>query len=241
MSPCDGCHGGCCRSFAIPVSGADILRILRDPKLEFWDFVYRWADPEGMIAQKYAPHFHFKDEPETPFTISLKHTKSDHLHNIPKCVFLEEEAPSQTHPLGKAWCGNYENRPSACRVFPTKISDSGDLPIIYDVPKRGREDSNHPAYNLCPRPWESSDLDSLQVVQDLAVARAEMNFFKSVANLWNRNPGEWELFPEFLQIVYENRLVCERDMAKPKADVTETETDARIFKMPDSNQEKHAA
>src|SRR5690606_34649025 len=27
MGLCSGCHAGCCRSFAVPVSGADVLRI----------------------------------------------------------------------------------------------------------------------------------------------------------------------------------------------------------------------
>ena len=239
MSPCQGCHAGCCRSFAIPVTGADIIRIQRDSRLEFWDFVYRWADPQGMIVRNYAPHFFFQDEPETPFAICLKQVDSDHLHNIPKCLFLKEEAPTKEHPLGTASCGNYENRPAACRVFPTKMSDTGELPVIVDVPERSREDSTHPAFNLCPRPWEPSDLDSLQVMQDIAVARAEMNFFKNVANLWNRNPGDWKLFPEFLQIVYETRLVCERDLVPQK---TTTETDPKILKMPGvEDREKRAA
>ena len=65
MSPCEDCHAGCCRSFAVPVSGADIMRIENGLGLSFWDFVCRWEDPDGRIALNYAPHFFFEDEPET--------------------------------------------------------------------------------------------------------------------------------------------------------------------------------
>ena len=65
MSPCEDCHAGCCRSFAVLVSDADIMRIELGQGLSFGDFVCRWEDPGGRIALNYAPHFFFEDEPET--------------------------------------------------------------------------------------------------------------------------------------------------------------------------------
>ncbi len=86
------CHAGCCRSFAVPVTGADILRIQREQQLSFWDFVCRWEDPESKIARNYAPHFHFADEPDTPFVVCLTHTASQSFPETSKCGFLVEDA-----------------------------------------------------------------------------------------------------------------------------------------------------
>jgi Fe-S-cluster containining protein len=204
-SPCESCHAGCCRSFAVPVTGADILRIEESLGLSFWDFVCRWEDREGRIARNHAPHFHFSDEPATPFVICLIHEASRFFPDTLRCRFLVEGEPDDVRPLGQARCGIYDQRPSACRAFPAKLNESSDLAIIYDVPERGR-DVGHPAYGLCPRQWEARDLDPVRTVQDLVVARYEMAFFAQLARLWNRTPQAWTVFPEFLRSVYGSRL-----------------------------------
>jgi Fe-S-cluster containining protein len=210
MSPCETCHAGCCRSFAVPVSGADILQIQRDLGLSFWKFACRWADPQGNIARNYAPHFHFEDEPETPFVVCLLHEESQFLPGTSKCRFLMESPPDAGHPLGVARCGIYHSRPSACRAFPTKLNRSGELAVIYDVPERGRQEEGD-AYQLCPRQWEPDDLDPVRTIQELVVAKYEMNFFHQIAAVWNREPRPWQLFPEFLNMLYAERIQLEDD------------------------------
>ncbi len=206
MSPCTSCHAGCCRSYAIPLSGADVIRIERGLGLSFWEFACRWADPDGRIAGRYAPHLHFADEPQTPFVLCLLQRASDVFRGSTKCRFLMECPPDEAHPLGTARCGIYAHRPAACRVFPTKFADGSDVAEILEVPNMGRTEE-HPAYSLCPRQWETADIDPLQAPQDLAVARFEMQFFHQVAALWNRTPGPWSLFPEFLHQVYARRVI----------------------------------
>lgn len=205
MSLCATCHAGCCRSFAVPVTGADILRIAREQGLGFWEFVCRWADPEGAIALNHAPQFYFCDEPHTPFVIGLRHEASQHFVGTTRCQFLKEEAPTADAPLGKAHCGIYGSRPAACRAFPAKLNATGELAILYDVPERGR-DGDLPAYQLCPRPWQPSDCDPLSLVQELVVAQYEMQFFHRLAAGWNESPGLWSDFPAFVQYVYAHRL-----------------------------------
>lgn len=215
MHICQDCHAGCCRSFAVPVTGADILRIERDLGLTFWDFVCRWSDPEGTIARRYAPHFRFEDEPGTPFVIALQHTASTSFPKTTKCQFLLEEPPSEEHALGRARCAIHPSRPSACRVFPTKFDDSAELVILQDVQEHGRE-GDAGVYSLCPRPWTPADADPLEAPATLVVARYEMDFFRRVADLWNRRPRSWEVFPDFLRLVYASRVVGEaRDEAEP--------------------------
>ena len=206
MSPCHGCHAGCCRSFAVPVTGADVLRIEKHLGLSFWDFVCRWADEEGTIARNYAPHFRFSDEPETPFVICLMHAASEYFPGTTKCRFLMEGAPDAEHPLGEARCSIYRSRPGACRAFPAKLNPTGELAVLQDVPERGRP-GGEALYELCPRPWEPADLDPLETPQDLVVAQYEMRFFFQLADMWNRSPRSWTAFPDFLRLVYSNRVL----------------------------------
>ncbi len=215
MSLCQDCHAGCCRSFAVPTTGADVLRIQRELKLEFWDFACRWEDKDNIIARNYAPQFRFQDDPETPYVICLKHVPSQQFEGSTRCLFLKEGHGDVGQPEGRSSCGIYQSRPSACRAFPLKFANKGDLPILYDVPARGREGHDQ-AYQLCPRPWTPADVDPLRSVQELAVAKYEMEFFAQVAQVWNRNPGEWMLFPQFLEIVYDNRVMHENDVAKTR-------------------------
>ncbi len=208
MSLCEGCHAGCCRSFAVPVTGADILRIERDLGLDFWSFVCRWADPDGNIAHRYAPQFRFEDEPEMPFVVCLQHAESRYFPQTTMCQFLAEQAPDEEHPLGTAHCGIYGSRPAACRVFPAKFNDTEDLAILHDVPSHGRGGQDE-VYSLCPRPWTPQDVDPLEVLPNLAVAKYEMQFFHYLAAAWNRAPKAWSLFPDFLRVVYANRVAVQ--------------------------------
>ncbi|GAB4152383.1 MAG: hypothetical protein Tsb009_28260 [Planctomycetaceae bacterium] len=208
MAPCENCHAGCCRSFAIPITGADIIRIERGLNLNFWDFACRWADPDGKIALKYAPHFFFEDDPETPYVICLEHQQSHFRPRTTKCRFLTEGQPDDENPLGQARCGIYHQRPAACRVFPTKLNDTGDLAILHDIPDTARN-ADEPVYDLCPSTWKASDLDSISTMQTLVIAKFEMVFFQQLADIWNRKPRPWRVFPEFLRLVYEKRVTVE--------------------------------
>jgi len=206
MSQCATCHAGCCRSYVVPLTGADVQQIIADQKLSFWDFACRWADPEGTIALKYAPHFFFRDAPEIPYVISLLQDESRQFPGTTKCRFLVEGPPAPGRPLGVSHCGNYASRPSACRVYPTKLDRAGELAVLYDVPPSGKGGS-HPVYQLCPQKWEPRDLDPIGQVRDLIVAKYEMNFFFKLARSWNERPGDWRTFPDFLQAVYANRIL----------------------------------
>lgn len=174
--------------------------------LDFWQFVCRWADPRGTIAGKHAPQFYFEDEPETPFVVCLLQSESAFLPGTQKCRFLVECEPDADYPLGQARCGIYRDRPATCRAFPAKMDKAGQFAVLCDIPSKGREDDN-PVYDLCSRPWTPSDLDPLQTPQDLVVAGYEMAFFHRLAEIWNRSPRGWQIFPEFLRLVYAQRIV----------------------------------
>lgn len=209
MSLCEGCHAGCCRSFAVPVSGADVLQIVRHQGLSFWEFVCRWADPDGSIAGNYAPHVYFDDEPDTPFVLCLTHVPSDQFPGTTRCRFLLEAPDNNGNGDGVqsvgAACGIYADRPVACRVFPAKMMPRNELAILYDVPEYGRP-GKEPAYRLCPRQWTPADVDPIEQVQDLVVAQYEMNFYTTLVQSWNRDPGPWLAFPDFLTQVYDQRV-----------------------------------
>ncbi|MFO0919137.1 MAG: YkgJ family cysteine cluster protein [Planctomycetaceae bacterium] len=206
-SICHSCHAGCCRAFAIPVTGADVLRLAQGTQSNFWDFACRWADPEGIIAGDYVPHLRFEDEPETPFVLCLSQQSSQLFPGTSRCRFLEETVPDAAHPLGTGRCGAYQHRPAACRVFPLRMRASSLLTVLGEVAEHGRPADGGAAYQLCPRPWETSDIDPVAGPQDVAVAKFEAEFFRQVVAVWNRRPGRWETFPDFLQLVYEQRVV----------------------------------
>jgi len=227
MSQCATCHAGCCRSYVVPLTGADIQQIIAEQKLSFWDFACRWADPEGSIALKYAPHFFFRDAPEIPYVISLIQEESRNFPGTTKCRFLEEGRPAPGQPLGVAHCGNYAARPSACRVYPTKFDRAGELAVLCDVPPAGKG-GIHPVYQLCPQKWQPRDLDPIGQVRDLVVAKYEMNFFFKLARSWNERPGDWRSFPDFLKLVYANRILSSEPDAVEQPDAD----DAQILKFP---------
>lgn len=215
MSPCHGCHAGCCRAFAVPVTGADVLRIERRLGLNFWEFACRWEDPDDAIAQGVVPHFYFEDAPGVPFVLSLMHVDSETFPGTTKCRFLEEEPQTTEQPMGRAHCSIHGEHPMACRVFPTRLSQSGQLAVLYDVPEHSQRDPQSPAYRLCPRAWEPDDVDPVDGLANLAVMNFELQFFHQVATAWNRTPQSWMVFPEFLRMVYENRVI--RDPAVPES------------------------
>lgn len=198
---CAGCHSGCCRAHAIPITGADIFRITTQYQLSFWDIACRWEDSAGQIAGRQNPHFVFEDTGKTPFAICLLHAPSATFPNATKCRFLDEFAPTQEHPLGTARCGIYESRPLACRCFPAGLHVNGGLARA-DIPEFGR-DSRDPAYKLCPPEISDFDLDELESQLDLSQAADELQFFRLVADLWNREPRPWAVFGEFLALVYQ--------------------------------------
>lgn len=206
MSPCEGCHAGCCRSLVVAVTGADLLRIERDRGIRLDETLCRWSDPAGTISRGAVPHFRFADEPGVPYVIGLKHLPSEVHPGTSRCEFLVEEPPTDEAPLGRARCGIYESRPLACRTFPARFDGGGELVILSDVPTSGRE-GEHPVYGLCPRPWQAADIDPLELPAQLAAARFERDFFRSVARLWNEVPRKFEDFPPFLRWVYGNRVI----------------------------------
>lgn len=213
QTPCAECHAGCCRAFAVPITGADILRLERAGH-DFWEFVCRWQDDEGQISRNYAPQIHFADEPQTPFVLCLLQNESKSYPGTGKCRFLGEsqELAASGRPISA--CTVYNERPAACRAFPFRFDEAREtvqLQPTYDPPAARR----HDAYKLCPRPWSASDVDGLDAAQSLAVAEYEMTFFKKVVALWNRAPGPWDALPKFLRLVYQSRVNVEQPAEEP--------------------------
>ncbi len=206
----------------MPITGADILRIERGLNLTFWDFACRWADPEGQIARQHAPHFYFDDEPDTPFVISLMHRVSEVYPQTTACRFLVEGTPDTEHLLGRSRCGIHSLRPATCRVFPTKFNATGELAVIQEIPPPSR-DGDEAVYDLCSRQWEPADLDPVEPLHDLIVARYEMQFFQL-----SRRPVEPVpalAFPDFLRMVYSQRMVNESSPAATATEVTSSQAD----------------
>ena len=200
-SPCDTCHAGCCRAFVVPLTGSDVLRLERTG-LDFWDFAVRWSDPNGEIARRHAPHLFFADTGEEPFVLGLMQSESETLPGSTRCRFLRESRPTADAPLGQAACSLYGSRPATCRVYPMRFESDRELVQLEMVPPHGRSGDDHPAYTLCPRPWSVDDVDAVEMPATIAAAEHEMRLFHKIVAVWNRRPGEWTAFPDFLRQVY---------------------------------------
>lgn len=184
------------------MTGTDILR-LQKADHSFWDFGCRWQDEGGAISQNYAPQIYFADEPTTPFVVCIRQVPSEVIPGTDRCRFLSESVNEKGEIT--AGCSVYDSRPAACRVFPLKFSPTREL-VQLENPSPPKRASQHPAYQLCPRPWTTDDVDHIESAGILASAEYEMEFFKSVVNIWNRSVGPWEAFPNFIDLVYRRRV-----------------------------------
>jgi Fe-S-cluster containining protein len=200
--PCTGCHAGCCRAFAVPLTGADIVRIMRDQKRAFREFVCRWADAEGAISRNIAPQFLFDDDPETPFVIGLLQNESGTYPGTRKCHFLTERSPDAEQQSASI-CSIYESRPAACRVFPFRFDAAGEIAV---QPGLNEADDHRLPTKLCPTEWIISDRQQFQARIDLDDCLQQMELFRLIAHRWNAVPGPWLLFPDFLIDLYSRLL-----------------------------------
>lgn len=197
-TPCAGCSASCCREYAVPLTANDVARVVADQSLNFWDFVCRWEDRDGLISRGIVPHFHFEDDPETRFVIGLSPVESRQLPGTRMCRFLDEASDSESCG-NSARCSVYESRPVVCRVFPFRWDSNGRVAVQPGVERGAEEVAGRPA--LCPSRWNLTDEQSEQAAADLEQCREEMAVLRLLAERWNRHPGPWELFPEFLRIV----------------------------------------
>ena len=194
QTPCSDCDSRCCRAFVVPLTGSDIFRIQSAMGLSLWDFVARWEDPTGEISRGVAPHFRFLDEPQTPFVIGLLHKPSRLEAGTTRCCFLSESVDSCSH------CSIYEHRPRPCRIFPATIDKAGqvcDRELHVDSP-------DGTPTRLCSRRWGGADFDATRVRRDLDLVGDEMQLWQVIADRWNRQLRPWSMFPEFLQLLFEN-------------------------------------
>lgn len=199
-TPCTNCHAGCCRAYPVSLTGRDIFRIVTELKLPFRRFVCRWSDPACAISRGVAPHFFFDDDHQTPYVIGLVQTESRVFPGTRKCGFLDETDPNGKFPRGTGRCSIYEHRPVACRVFPSRIDDTGALG--FQAAPEPVSEREHEAYRLCPRSWSVSDLDTVAALQSLRESAGEMELFHAIAHRWNDEPGPWPFFPDFLELIY---------------------------------------
>jgi len=200
-APCVGCQAGCCRAFAVPLTGTDVIRIMREQGHSFGEFVCRWADREGLISRQIAPQFLFEDDPETPYVIGLLQNESTALPGSAKCRFLVE-LPAESEPaLFPSVCSIYASRPAACRVFPFRFEPSGQVGVQPDVTAGDRKQ-----LPLCPSRWIVTEAQRSKAETDLTDCLQQMELFRLVAERWNAAPGPWPLFPAFLIDLYSRLL-----------------------------------
>jgi Fe-S-cluster containining protein len=205
--PCRSCHAGCCRSFVVPLTGHDLLRIRETTGRGLWDFACRWEDDGSTIPEEFAPRLSFPDAPDRLFVVGLKHARSELFPDSDCCEFLRESRVEPTAGAAAteasgcaAHCAIHQARPGVCRLFPLKLDISGGYQQR-ELPAHGRETSD-PAYRLCPRDWTPDELRSAHPPALQDEVRGDLLVWREVASLWNETGLSAEHLSDFLDAIY---------------------------------------
>ncbi|MDD3013971.1 MAG: YkgJ family cysteine cluster protein [Candidatus Gastranaerophilales bacterium] len=223
MSVCSECHGGCCRRYYIDLTGYDIVNISKNLELDPFMFISTQIveDDEVEKLSEDAALFKFINDKCKNFRrIILKRIESKIIPETTRCMFLQEwdnkEIPTINENQIVSRCGIYGLRPLVCSIYPVKLDESQVFGYVPD-PYYNCEKKKTPAYNLCPRPLNSEDFAdySGEITKNLAMHKFEMDFFKSVATIWNDNPGSIDEFFKHIASIYQNRVVFEQREEAP--------------------------
>ena len=200
MSICSQCCAFCCRNFSlVTLTGADILRlklVLQVPYQFFVEVKLISKDQTEKLEKNFALFCFKQDEvnvDDRGFFI-LKSEESALMPKTNKCLFLHEWMLKDKII---ARCSIYNIRPYVCRAFPMyfdKNTYKGVLNPHLDSLK-GFD---------CLSQYTVDDPN--KQIEDLILKDYEKNFFKKVADKWNKNPGKIDDIYEFLEKEYSNRL-----------------------------------
>ena len=218
MRVCKTCAGGCCRAFNIPITGFDILRIMRTIDIDPF-FFCGVKEITGERLEKDLgknPQFLFTDSGEARYyEIFMKRTFSRYFEGTLKCIFLQEwdakeyDSAELEGIIGR--CGIYDCRPLACRNYPAKI-DKDNKFFMYDPYFEHTNPENKRwqdlPYGLCPRPIKKEDFGFCvdEYIKNLAHGNYELEFFVKLSEKWNKNPDISDNFINFLEEGYKDRL-----------------------------------
>ncbi|OGI19562.1 MAG: hypothetical protein A2287_07630 [Candidatus Melainabacteria bacterium RIFOXYA12_FULL_32_12] len=213
MQICSNCHAGCCRKFNAHLTGYDILKIKRNLGLDYLYFVQiapvKEENIDKIIEQTALFKFTNLGNDEY-YTFHMKRVKSRYFPDSYKCMFLQEwDGEDFLLPVDKviSRCGIYESKPLTCSIFPSKLHDDGLIGVSGN-PKNNNTTGN-PAYDLCPRLLEEKDIEDFSdnAVQNLVLYKYEMDYFKSLAKVWNEYPSDFARFIAYLEAAYKNRIL----------------------------------
>ncbi|HSA07283.1 MAG TPA: YkgJ family cysteine cluster protein [Candidatus Gastranaerophilales bacterium] len=218
MKVCKACAGGCCRAFNVPITGFDILRIMRTIDIDpfFFCGVEEISGERLEKGLEKDPLFIFTDSGEPKYyEIYLKRVFSKCYEMSLKCIFLQEwdakELGSQEVEGIIGRCGIYDCRPLACRNYPAKIDKENKLSMYnpyYEHTNPENKRWKSLPYGLCPRPVELDDFKAGvdEYIKNLVHGNHELEFFIELSKKWNETPDISDKFIEFLEKEYKYRL-----------------------------------
>jgi len=217
MLICESCHSGCCRKYAVALTGYDILNISKTLKIDPLSFaeISPVENDENIEYQsKYTALFKFTDENKDIFyRFNLKMNESELVPGTLKCQFLLEQYSDPSNLCIEGIVGRceiYSCRPFVCAAYPAIFDATEKQGVIKNVGAKSKS-SEHPIYNLCSRKITSEDFaDSLdQIMKALIMRKYELEYFKNLADYWNQKPGSLNDFLSFMATVYQNRVILE--------------------------------
>lgn len=157
IAACLGCEGRCCTAYVVPLTGADVWRIVQAQRLAPNIFVQR--EPEA-----YPTATGFLLRPHGPtYAIALRHQYER--RNERPCIFLMDLRD------GVRRCGIYAHRPRACRTYPMQRQAAGVVP---------REDMLCPSGSWAGVTQRPGSWDAQLTLQD-----EEWECYARVVQAWN--------------------------------------------------------
>ncbi|EKE03921.1 MAG: hypothetical protein ACD_20C00128G0006 [uncultured bacterium] len=217
MLVCSSCQAGCCRRFSIPLTGYDILKIKKALDLEYLDYtqMIKVKDDDFESESKLLSVFRFTNlGAEKHYSFFLRSIKSKYMPDSDKCIFLQEwngeDFLLPDFRGVKARCGIYNSRPLACTIYPAKLHENELIGVAKD-PNTHLDNSDNPAYNLCPRDLNNSDFlaNSDEIMKNLVLYKHEKKYFKFLSEVWNQGSCDFTEFFPFLETAYQNRIIFE--------------------------------
>ncbi|MEW5821495.1 MAG: YkgJ family cysteine cluster protein [Cyanobacteriota bacterium] len=214
MSICSRCNSGCCRRYSIGLTGYDMLNISKNlgVKPEFFTETYEIKDNLRFDnINKYNAVFKFTDNDcSFYYYFRMKKIKSCIVPDTWKCIFLQEWQMNNINNIKEtllARCSIYHCRPYICASYPAKLDEKGLCGIV-EMSNDHANETYNPAYNLCSEPFTIADygFSNELPMKNLALQKYELEFFRSIAENWNKNPFSIDNFFFVLESFYQNRL-----------------------------------
>jgi Fe-S-cluster containining protein len=216
MTLCTSCAAGCCRRYNVGLTGYDIIKISKalgvSPR--FFIDVCELTEEDYLenISRTEALFVFTDNNCKHYYRIKMKKIESAIFKDVQKCIFLQEWKSGEEEQPIIARCGIYGIRPLICASYPAKFVNQNRtavIPYVFDLDKS----MIGTPHELCKGPFKLEDICSNkdEIINLLIKLNYEIDYFKTFAERWNKNPSSISDFIEELDQIYDQRVYVETE------------------------------